>query len=391
MSSEYVIKVGEILLKGGNRALFERRLKNNIERKLRKYNISVHGKQGRYFLESGSCDEDTIEKTLSTTFGIVGYAEVQRIQKDRTAIKRTAVRMVERAIAGSYGNSFKIEARRSDKSFELTSYQIASEIGQLIADTFPSLSVDVNNPSWILFIEIRDKALLYLSPKPGPGGLPVGCAGKGMLLLSGGIDSPVAGFLMAKRGLTLFPVYFHTYPYTSDEVLKKIKQLVRHLSPYLGETVLHVVPFTDIQIKLKTSPYEEEMTLLMRACMMKIADILAEKRKAVCLVTGEALSQVASQTAESLRFTQSMSSLPVLRPLIGMDKEEIIEKARTIGTYSTSTLPYEDCCTLFAPRHPLIKPDFEQMQSIFSGLSLDSDLHDAAGQVDCIRFSDMLD
>jgi thiamine biosynthesis protein ThiI len=370
MQREYLIKVGEIALKGGNRALFERRLEQNIKQKLSGYAPKFRGEHGRFFLTVYDCDKSVVENALGSTFGIVGFAPMWLTDKDMQKIKSKAREIASHLLEERKGPTFKIEARRSDKSFSLNSYQIASELGQHLRDSFPELRVDVRNPDWILSVEIRRRAILYGPTLQGPGGLPVGCAGKAVLLLSGGIDSPVAGYLMAKRGLRLQAIYFHTYPFTSDDARKKVESLAETLAPYLCGIELLTVPFTDVQVHIKENALEEEVTLLMRACMMRIASIIAERSQSVCLVTGEALSQVASQTPESLRFTQSTSHLPVFRPLIGLDKEEIIRLARSIGTYDISILPYLDCCALFSPQHPLIRPDFERIRSAYDTLDI---------------------
>ncbi len=367
MESLYLIKVGEIALKGQNRSYFEGKLRDNIRRNLRGIRPIVRGGDGRFFLTAEEEDETRVVDALSKTFGVTGFSRTLRVEKDMEAIVRGALSLVDERQAGS----FKIEARRSDKSFPRSSYEIASEVGRELLAARPELRVDVRAPDWILNVEIRDRAFLYIERNQGPGGLPVGCAGRGVLLLSGGIDSPVAGYLMAKRGLRLDACYFHAYPYTSESVEEKVKRLCEILAPYLGGVNLFVVPFTETQERLKELAKDEEVTLLMRACMMKIASALAERRQAGCLVTGESLSQVASQTTEAIRFTGSVTDLPVFRPLIGMDKEEIIAIARRTGTFATSVLPYDDCCSLFAPKHPLIRPDFARMRESYGRLAID--------------------
>ncbi len=378
--SLYLIKVGEIALKGENRSFFEAKLRQNIRRKLRGAagGVSITGGNGRFLLRAPRGAEDEVRQVLSTTFGITSYSATLRTEKQIDEISRAARELAASLEPSLLAESFKVEARRSDKSFPLNSYQLASALGRLLLDEFPSLRVDVHGPRWILNVEIREKAFLYIDRGEGPGGLPVGCAGRGMLLLSGGIDSPVAGYLMAKRGLHLDAVYFHTYPYTSEQAEEKVKTLVGLLAPYLGGVNLLVVPFTPCQMRIRERAPAEETTLLMRACMMRIAEILAARRRAGSLVTGEALSQVASQTPESIRFTGSVTNLPVFRPLIGLDKEEIIAMARRIGTFETSILPYDDCCALFAPKHPLIRPDFERMRDSFRRLEAESLLLEAA-------------
>jgi tRNA uracil 4-sulfurtransferase len=391
MESEYIVKVGELTLKGGNLKFFEQRLKNNIKNKLKKYSSSFTGKKGRYYLSVHDASKKTIETVLATTFGVVRFGEVIRCEKNIETIKRNCLSLAQQILASGPGNRFKIEARRSDKKFPYNSYHIAVEVGEALRTTIDPLVVDVHNPDWILHIEIRDTTVIYGPTTPGPGGLPVGTAGTGMLLLSGGIDSPVAGYLMAKRGLNLSAVYFHTYPYTSDDALEKVKSLAAHIARYLCGLELFVVPFTDVQVQIKTESNEEEITLIMRAAMMRIAERLMHERGGGALVTGEALSQVASQTIESLRFTGSVVSYPVLRPCIGMDKQEIIALGRNIGTYDISILPYDDCCTVFAPRRPLIRPAFEKIRRVFDTIDLEETIQTAVEQTEIHYFSDILE
>lgn len=387
VDSLYLIKVGEIALKGENRSFFEGKLRENIRRKLRGIgDCTIGGGNGRFILRAPRHAEELVREVLSTTFGVTSFSPALRVEKRFEGLKEAALRLVADLGPELLAGTFKVEARRSDKSFPLTSYQIVSELGRLLLESYPTLSVDVHRPRWTLDVEIRDRAFLYIVHNQGLGGLPVGCAGRGMLLLSGGIDSPVAGYLMAKRGLHLDAVYFHTYPYTSTEAEEKVRALSRILAPYLGGVNLLVVPFTECQVRIRERAPAEETTLLMRACMMRIAELLAIRRRALSLVTGESLSQVASQTPESIRFTGSLNTLPVFRPLIGFDKEEIIAIARRIGTFETSILPYDDCCTLFAPKHPLIRPELQRMQESFRRLEVEPLLAEAADRAERLFF-----
>lgn len=383
----YLIKVGEIALKGENRSYFEGKLRYNIRRALDDIECAVGGGNGRFYLHVGASDEERVRTRLAAVFGITSFSKTVKVAKDMETIRLQSEMLVAAHTPAIVTGSFKVEARRTDKHFPLRSYDIASDLGAHLLSRFPELRVDVHNPDWTLNVEIREQAYLYVDRTAGPGGLPVGTAGRGVLLLSGGIDSPVSGYLMAKRGLKLSAVYFHAYPYTSDEARTKVESLARILAPFLGGLTLYVVPFTKCQLKIKERAKEEEVTLLMRACMMKIASMIAARENAGCLVTGESLGQVASQTLESLRFTGGSTGLPVFRPLIGMDKEEIIAMARHIGTYETSVLPYEDCCTIFSPRHPLIRPRLERMYESFAALEIEELLGEAAEESTAVKLT----
>lgn len=378
-----MIKIGEIALKGGNRKYFEKRLKKNIKLKLRGISCKVSGGRGRFFIEAPEQESVKVETALSKTFGIKGFSPVAGVEKKIETIIAEAVRQARQNIENGSGQRFKIQARRADKGFPMRSYDIACAAGDAIREQVAGTEVDVKNPDWIIHIELRETAYIYGTVNPGPGGLPVGSAGGGMLMLSGGIDSPVAGWLMSKRGLKLDAIYFHTYPYTSDEARQKVIDLAAIMAEYTCGMNLYIVPFTDVQLKIKEkgfgkAGFEKATTLFMRYAMVRIADIKAKQNNGLALVTGEALSQVASQTPESIRYTGSGTDLPVLRPLIGMDKEEIIRIAEKIGTYRTSILPYEDCCTLFAPEHPLTHPDFNRLTEEFAQLELDDLIREAA-------------
>jgi len=301
-------------------------------------------------------------------------------------VTEAALEVFAQALDDRSPRSFKIAARRSDKSFPLDSYGIACSLGSSISEKYPDVPVDVKHPDLVISVEVRDKVYIYGDTQAGPGGLPIGCAGKGILLLSGGIDSPAAGYMMAKRGLCQHAVYFHAYPYTSDEALEKVKVLASVLASYQGSMKLYAIPFTEVQLHIKKQAKANELTLHLRYAMVRAAEKIAEKEHAQCLVTGEALSQVASQTLESINFTNSASSLPVFRPLIGLDKEEIIRLAEHIGTYETSILPYEDCCTIFSPKHPLVKPDRNSMEEAYSKLMLEGLISSAVDQRDVFSF-----
>lgn len=367
----YLIKEGEISLKGGNRNLFEKRLRHNIKDKLRPYSSEIDKQKGRlYAYISEEASDELVEKVLKTTTGLTGYAKAYRTEKDIDAIKAKAREILSSSRFSSNG-SFRITVKREDKTFPLTSHDIAIELAEVVTSLYPDIKVDLDNPDYTLTCEIRNEAYLYTDEEKGEGGLPSGTAGKGMLLLSGGIDSPVAGYMMAKRGMRADAIYFHAYPYTSELALDKVKTLASMIAPYLQGLRLFVVPFTEGQLHIKDKGYEEEATLMFRAAMMRTAQILAEKNGAGAIITGEALSQVASQTIDAMSFTDSMTDLLVIRPLVGMDKEEIIAKAKHIGTYETSILPYEDCCVVFSPKHPITRPVKEVSRRHFEELDMD--------------------
>ncbi len=373
----YLIKEGEISLKGGNRNLFEKRLRHNIKDKLRPYKSEISKQKGRlYAYISEDAPDELIEKALSTTTGLTGYARAHRAEKDLEAIKAKALEILPSSAFSSNG-SFRITVKREDKTFPYTSHDIAVELASVVTSLFPDIRVDLDNPDYTLTCEIRNEAYLYTDQTKGEGGLPSGTAGKGMLLLSGGIDSPVAGYMMAKRGMRADAIYFHAYPYTSELALEKVKTLASLIAPYLQGLRLFVVPFTEGQLHIRDNGYEEEATLMFRAAMMKTAEKIANANGASAIITGEALSQVASQTIDAMSFTDSMTDLIVLRPLVGMDKEEIIAKAKRIGTYETSILPYEDCCVVFSPKHPVTRPVKSVSKRHFEELKMDGIIENA--------------
>ncbi len=378
----FLIKYGEIALKRRNRGAFVKSLKDSIRAHLPDLPFSVHETFHRVFVGFRPEDKDRIAEALGRTFGVVSFCEALRAPREMPAIEEAAIGLAGRLI--ETGTRFKAEVRRADKSFPLTSYEIACRIGDTLRARFPGLTVDVHTPDWVLSIEIREHAYLYGPELPGPYGLPVGSSGKGMLLLSGGIDSPVAGWMMAKRGMSLEAVYFHSPPFTSEKAREKVEMLARILSRYAPGIVLHVVNFTPVLGRIKEKAKDEEVTLLLRACMMRFATLLAERRGAECLITGESLGQVASQTVESIHFTGMLSDLPVFRPLIGMNKEEIIAVARKIETFDTSNLPYQDCCVLFSPEHPLIHPEVRRMKRAYDCLVAEALIVDALEKAELV-------
>ncbi len=385
MNTIILVKYGEISLKRGNRKKFEKKLIENIKYKFPHIDLKINHTWGRIYISAPLENRDTILNGLSDVFGIVGYTETITTSKNIESIREKALQLATReinAITSQDKIGFKAEVRRLDKSFKYNSYQIACEIGDYLLESLPQLRVDVHKPKFVINVEIRESAYLYTSVNSGPGGLPVGSSGKGILLLSGGIDSPVAGYLMAKRGLAQEAVYYHSPPYTSDMALDKVKQLSKILTRYIPKFQLNIVHFTEIQEKIKKMARPEDVTLMMRGAMVEIASLLAEKKDAIALITGESLGQVASQTPESIRFSGSRTNLPIFRPLIGYDKEEIIDIARRIGTFETSILPYDDCCTLFAPLHPTVKPNFLKITGEYEKLHLETLIKDSAEKVE---------
>ncbi|MGD1822611.1 MAG: tRNA uracil 4-sulfurtransferase ThiI [Pleomorphochaeta sp.] len=382
----YLIRLGEISLKGLNRSFFEKKLKNNIKIKLRPYHNVVTKQKGRLYFEiDAACSDEQCELAFSTTFGIVGFAKCISCKKDIDLIKENARKLLKEYPFSTTG-TFKVAAKRSDKSFELSSYELSCELAKVIHEEYPNLTVNLKNPDNVLHIEVRNKVYMYTKEKKGPNGLPVATAGKGMLLLSGGIDSPVAGYKMAARGLKMECIYFHAYPYTSDKALEKVKVLASKIAPYLQGTRLHVVPFTEQQLWIKSHSNVEETTLMFRACMMKVATMIAKKNAGTCLVTGEALSQVASQTLDSMAFTDTTTDMLIIRPLVGMNKEEIMRTAEDIDTYKTSILPYEDCCVIFSPKHPITRPEIDVETEHYNNMQIDELLVKAVEETEIFDF-----
>ncbi|MBN1413423.1 MAG: tRNA 4-thiouridine(8) synthase ThiI [Spirochaetales bacterium] len=384
MEQLFLIRYGELALKGENRDLFKKRLKNNIKIKLKGLRTEIYDKLSRLYIRCDWADKDRIAEVLSNTFGIVGYSETYKTAKNMDQIEQAVIRLCDKVRETNPGSRFRITVKRIDKNFELNSYQLASRLGNLILDHCSGLEVNLNNYDWEISCEIREAAYIYGPKMASQKGLPVGVQGRGLLLLSGGIDSPVAGYLMAKRGLAVSVVYFNTPPFTSDKALQKVKDLSRALFKFLPSMRLFVVPFTQTQLKIKEAVKRGEVTLVSRACMMSIASLLAVNNGFKCLVTGESLGQVASQTLESIHFTGSFAGLPVFRPLIGLDKEEIITVAKRIGTYDISILPYDDCCTVFAPVHPLIRPEFTSMRGIFDSIGILPVLNEAVSKTEMV-------
>ena len=369
----FLLKLGEVVLKGLNRRSFEDKLMSNVRRRLRHYgSFQVYIRQSTIYVEpqGDTCDLEGAWGACKQVFGIAAVARAVPCEKTVEAIVETAKTYLRDAFASA--RSFKVESRRADKTFRLNSIQISQTVGGDLAEAFPNVAVDVHNPDLTVFVEIREKAAyVHGASEPGAGGLPVGMGGHAVSLLSGGIDSPVSSWMMARRGVQLEMVHFVSPPYTSQQAQDKVLELARQLTAYCGRMLVHIVPFTEIQEEIRRSCPEEYFTLIMRRFMMRIAEAVAKKAGAKALVTGESLGQVASQTMMALGVTEDVTTMPVLRPLIGMDKVEIIRIARDIGTFDTSILPYEDCCTVFTPHHPATRPDLEAVRTAEAALDVE--------------------
>ncbi len=375
MKEIILVKYGEIILKGGNRPKFEKLLMKNIENAIGKLdNVKITLAQATIYIDVENPEKlDLITERLTYVFGIVSVARAAVCEKDIEAIKKTAKEYCASDLVS--GKKFKVEAKRSDKAFPLNSVELAIEVGGYLHEECEGLIVDVHNPEVTVKVEVRDfGAYIYCMEKKlaGQGGMPIGASRKATLLLSGGIDSPVAGHMIAKRGVELEAVNFFSYPYTSDRAKEKVIELASILARYTSKIDLYIVPFTEIQLEIRDKCPEEHMTLIMRRFMMKISEKLARWHKSDALITGESLGQVASQTMGALDVTNSVVDMPVLRPLIGMDKEEIIVRSREIGAFETSILPYEDCCTVFTPKHPTTNPRRRTVEKTEAVLDIDA-------------------
>ena len=364
MEKVILVRYGEILLKGLNRPVFEDKLIKNIKKSLYGLGkIKVRKSQSRIYVEPDSKDydfEDAI-KRLQKVFGIVSLSLVLKVETDFDVIKETVIDVVNNTKKEVNAKTFKVETKRGNKKFPMTSHEISCEIGGVILDNNEDLTVDVNNPDFIVYLEVREETYIYTTKVDGSCGMPTGTNGRAMLLLSGGIDSPVAGWSIAKRGVEIQAVHFYSYPYTSQRAKDKVIELAKIVSKYCYGIKLHIVPFTDIQLEINDRCPEQEMTIIMRRIMMKIAEKIANKEEAMALITGESIGQVASQTMNGLYVTDSAVNMPVFRPLIGMDKNDVIEIARKIDTFETSILPYEDCCTVFVAKHPNTRPKLDKI------------------------------
>ena len=363
MKEIFLLKLGEIVLKGANKRQFESRLRQNVRRRMKAYgNFDVYLMQSTLYVEpmDEECDVDGAWEDCRSIFGIVSLCRCRPCEKNLDAIFETIEEYLGEDL--DCAKSFKVESKRSDKAFPMTSIQISQEIGGRLAEAHPGVEVDVHHPDYTVYVEVRDLAAYVHGPaEAGAGGLPTGVGGRAMVLLSGGIDSPVAAHMNAKRGVEIEAVHFFSYPYTSQLAKDKVLELARLVTKYSGKMTVNVVGFTEIQEAIRDNCPEEYFTLIMRRFMMEISARIAKWDGCGALVTGENLGQVASQTMEAMTVTGAVVDIPIFMPLIGMDKEEIVRIARKIGTFETAVLPYEDCCTVFTPKHPKTKPTLAQV------------------------------
>jgi len=360
-----LVKYGEIALRKGNRAHFEHRLLDAIRHNLRSTSLVVTREQGRFLIESPDGDID-IDATLSKIrhiFGLTGFCPAAKTTATHMDdIRSLALEFFRSHCAGK--KTFKVETKRSDKNYPLLSGQVSAEIGGDIFESNLGLAVDVHNPEIILWVELRNNTYFYVDSVKGEGGLPYGSSGKGVLLLSGGFDSPVAGYLAARRGVEITGIYFHSPPFVSERALDKVKDIAQELAKFTGRFKLCIIPFTDVQLFLKDSTHPEKLTILLKRAMLRIASSLADKEGCSCIVTGDSIGQVASQTIQSLAAVNSAASLTIIRPLSIFDKQDIIDIAKRIGTSAISSRPYDDCCTLFVAKHPENKPSTKAIEKI---------------------------
>ena len=367
-------KLGEIVLKGLNRHSFEMKLMSNIRRRTQRYGkFKIYSRQSTIYVEpvGDGCDLAGAYAACKQVFGLIAIARAVPCAKEKEAIFATAKEYLGPALLAA--KSFKVESKRSDKSFPMGSIQLSQWVGGALHDAFPHLTVDVHTPELTVYLEVREDAAYVHGPaEAAAGGLPIGMGGHAVSLLSGGIDSPVSSYMIAKRGVQLELLHFASPPYTSEQAREKVLQLAQELTVWCGRLTVHVVPFTEIQEEIRRKCPEDHFTLIMRRFMMRLGDRLAHELACKAIVTGESLGQVASQTIQALVVSDDVATLPVLRPLIGMDKEEIVRIARHVGTFDTSILPYEDCCTVFTPRHPKTKPNLEEVREYEAALDIDA-------------------
>lgn len=387
MNELILLKLGEMVLKGLNRHTFEDKLKANIRRRLDGLGkFRVYIRQSTAYVEpmDNACDMDAAWEAMKKVFGVAGLSRACSCEKDKDIIVQTCCNYLGQRLEQAH--SFKVETKRADKSFPMQSIALSQYVGGELHERYPHLQVDVHNPALTVYVEIRDyAAFVHVTADAGAGGLPVGINGRAVSLLSGGIDSPVASYMIAKRGIALEMVHFFSYPYTSQEAKEKVVDLAKTLTAWCGRMTVHVVHFTAIQEQLRRTCPPELFTILMRRFMMRIAQQVAKRTQAGALVTGECLGQVASQTMEAMQATGAVVTLPILRPVVGMDKEEIVQIARKIGTYDISILPYEDCCTVFTPKHPRLRPLPEEIARAEQLLDIDAMVNDAVEKIERIH------
>ena len=386
MKEIILCKYGEIALKGLNKSSFESTLVKNVKRRLRRFGkFDYWRSQSTLYISplEDSIDMDEVLEAVGKIFGIVKMYKALEVEKTMEAILGDTLDYLADALEDA--QTFKVEAKRADKKFPHKSPEICAELGHVILEKFPHLSVDVHEPDVTVFVEIREKHAFVNAMKfDGAGGLPIGTSGRGMLLLSGGIDSPVAGYMLAKRGMQIQAIHFEAPPYTSERARLKVEKLAEEISEYCGDIAFHCVPFTDIQVAIRDNCPEELFTIIMRRLMMEIAQRICERENCSCLITGESLGQVASQTMGAIVCTDAACRMPVFRPCIGMDKSEIVEIARKIDTFDTSILPYEDCCTVFTPRHPATHPKMEKILEGESKLDVDGLIDEAMAGIEIV-------
>ncbi len=386
MNDIILCKLGEMILKGLNRRSFEQRLLTNIKKRLDHIgSFRVYCLQSTVYVEGNDgADMDAAFEALKKIFGIIKLERAAACEKDKDAIVALAREYLKDELHRA--KSFKVESKRSDKSFPMTSIELSRYVGGELAEAFPDTAVDVHDPELVVFVEIRDLAAFVHGPAvPGAGGMPVGSNGTAVTLLSGGIDSPVSTYMIARRGVRLIPVHFFSFPYTSELAKEKVLKLASLLTEYCGNMTVEIVPFTHIQEEIKFNCPEEFFTLIMRRFMMRIAERIADDNGAKAIVTGENLGQVASQTMEAMASTQAVIDLPVLQPLIGMDKQDIIKLARELGTFDRSILPYEDCCTVFTPKHPRTKPKVTEVAKAESVLDVEALVNEAVAGIERVK------
>ena len=379
-----IVKYGEIGVKGKNRYIFENKLIKNVKNILKPIGkFNVYKEYGRIYVDLDGYDYEEVVEEVKKVFGIVGVCPAVRAEKDYNLLKELALKMLEEKIEQGY-KSFKVDSRRGDKDFKLTSQEMSLDIGgYLVSQVKDKIAVDVRNPEVKIHCElIQNHVMVYSDTIPGYGGLPLGTNGRAMSLLSGGIDSPVASWMVAKRGMELECIHFHSYPFTSEKSQEKVRDLAQILAKYCGRVRLHKVNMLEIQKSIGLNCKDEEMTIISRRFMMRIAERVAESRHCDALVTGESIGQVASQTIQGLTCTNASVKMPVFRPLIAMDKTEIIEVAQKIGTFETSILPEEDCCTVFSPKKPVTKPKLDRIEKSENKLDVEKLIQDAIDNIE---------